>query len=80
MAGLGQDFTTNLGLNYRRITALGLTIIAMVTAVVAVTVGSIPFLGLGVPNIVSMVMGTMCVARFHGYVLSEQASCWPAIF
>lgn len=57
VAGLGQDFTTNLGLNYRRVMALGLSIVAMVTAVVVVTAGAIPFLGLIVPNLVSAVMG-----------------------
>lgn len=57
VAGLGQAFTTNLGLNYRAVLALGLTITAMVTAVVVVTVGSIPFLGLIVPNLVALIMG-----------------------
>ncbi|HQZ13627.1 MAG TPA: ABC transporter permease [Devosia sp.] len=57
VAGMGEDFTTNLGLNYKRVMALGLTIVAMVTAVVLVTAGSIPFLGLIVPNLVSAVMG-----------------------
>ena len=57
VAGLGQDFTTNLGLNYRRVLTLGLTIVSMVTAVVVVSVGSIPFLGLIVPNLVSMAVG-----------------------
>ncbi|HZY67013.1 MAG TPA: iron chelate uptake ABC transporter family permease subunit [Devosia sp.] len=57
VAGLGEDFTTNLGLNYRRVLALGLTVVALVTAVVVVTAGSIPFLGLIVPNLVSAVMG-----------------------
>jgi len=57
VAGLGEDFTTNLGLNYRRAINFGLSIVAVVTAVVVVTVGSIPFLGLIVPNLVSMAMG-----------------------
>jgi iron complex transport system permease protein len=57
VAGLGEAFTTNLGLNYSRVLALGLTIVAMVTAVVVVTAGSIPFLGLIVPNLVSSWMG-----------------------
>ncbi|MBS9721479.1 ABC transporter permease [Tianweitania sp. BSSL-BM11] len=57
VAGMGDDFTTNVGLNYRRIVVLGLTIISMVTAVVVVTVGMIPFLGLIVPNVVSMMLG-----------------------
>ena len=57
VAGLGQDFTTNLGLNYRAVMAIGLSIVAMVTAVVVVTAGSIPFLGLIGPNLVSAMMG-----------------------
>jgi iron complex transport system permease protein len=57
VAGLGQDFTTNLGLNYRRVLVFGLAIVAMVTAVVVSTVGSIPFLGLIVPNVASMLAG-----------------------
>lgn len=57
VAGLGENFTTNLGMNYRRVVTLGLVIVSMVTAVVVVTVGMIPFLGLIVPNIVSMRMG-----------------------
>jgi iron complex transport system permease protein len=57
VAGLGEDFTTNLGLNYRRVLALGLAIVAMITAIIVVTAGSIPFLGLIVPNLVSAAMG-----------------------
>jgi iron complex transport system permease protein len=57
LAGMGEDFTTNLGLDYRRVMTLGLSIVAMVTAVVVVSVGAIPFLGLIVPNIVSMAIG-----------------------
>nr|WP_275982382.1 ABC transporter permease [Ochrobactrum sp. BTU2] len=57
VAGLGEDFTTNLGLNYRRVVTLGLVIVSMVSASVVVTVGMIPFLGLIVPNVVSMFIG-----------------------
>ena len=57
VAGLGEDFATNLGLNYRKVLALGLSIVAMVTAVIVVTAGAIPFLGLIVPNLVSAAMG-----------------------
>jgi iron complex transport system permease protein len=57
VAGLGEAFTTNLGLDYRRVLALGLSIVAMVTAVVVVTAGAIPFLGLIVPNLISAWMG-----------------------
>lgn len=57
VAGLGEDFTTNLGLNYRRLMTLGLVIVSMVTASVVSTVGIVPFLGLIVPNVVSLFVG-----------------------
>ncbi len=57
VAGLGEAFTKNLGLNYGQVLAFGLAIVAAVTAVNVVTVGAIPFLGLIVPNVVSAVMG-----------------------
>lgn len=56
-AGMGREFATNIGVNYRAWMAAGLTIAAMVTAVVVVTVGAIPFLGLIVPNIVTLMLG-----------------------
>ena len=55
--GMGEDVSANLGVNYGRWMAVGLVIIAMVTASIVVTAGVIPFLGLIVPNLVSMVMG-----------------------
>lgn len=55
--GLGEEFTTNLGLNYNRIMMLGLVIVSLISAVVVVSVGAIPFLGLIVPNLVSMYFG-----------------------
>lgn len=57
VAGMGDAFTTNLGLNYRRILAVGLALVAVITAIVVVTVGSIPFLGLIVPNVVAAFVG-----------------------
>ena len=57
VAGMGADFTTNLGLNYNRVMALGLVIVSLISAVVVVSVGSIPFLGLIVPNLVSLLIG-----------------------
>lgn len=57
VAGMGKDFTTNLGLNHKRVMTLGLVIVSLVSAVVLVSVGSIPFLGLIVPNIVSLTVG-----------------------
>jgi iron complex transport system permease protein len=57
VAGLGEEFTTNLGVNYKLVVAAGVGIVAMVSAIDVVTVGSIPFLSLIVPNLVSMKMG-----------------------
>lgn len=57
VAGMGEEFTTNLGMNYRLAMNLGLGIVAVVTALVIVVVGGLPFLGLVVPNIVSRAMG-----------------------
>src|SRR5690606_32118946 len=39
VAGMGKDFTTNLGLNYQRVMVLGLVIVSIVSAVVLVSVG-----------------------------------------
>lgn len=57
IAGMGKDFSKNLGLNYKRVVSIGLIIVSLVTAVILVTIGSIPFLGLIVPNIVSIYKG-----------------------
>jgi len=57
VAGMGEAFTRNLGVNYGRIMALGLTVVSLITAVNVVNVGSIPFIGLVVPNVVSMLVG-----------------------
>ncbi|UFU07577.1 ABC transporter permease [Ruania halotolerans] len=55
--GMGEDFATNLGLNYRRVMAIGMIVIAVITACVLVTAGIVPFLGLVVPNVVSLIIG-----------------------
>ena len=57
VVGLGEDVATNVGLNYNRMLLLGTGLIAIATGVVTVVVGSLPFLGLIVPNIVSMMRG-----------------------
>lgn len=57
VAGMGRDFATSLGLNHRRVMALGLTLVSLVSASVLVTVGLIPFLGLIVPNLASLAVG-----------------------
>lgn len=57
IAGLGEEVATNVGVNYDRIILLGTVLIAVTTGVVTVVVGNLPFLGLIVPNIVSLVRG-----------------------
>ncbi|TKD26233.1 ABC transporter permease [Rhodobacter capsulatus] len=55
--GLGPEAATALGLNPRAVLRLGLAVMALVTAMVVVTVGMFPFVGLIVPNLVTRVMG-----------------------
>lgn len=57
LAGMGEDFAINLGLKYQRVVNVGLAIVALTTAVIVITAGSIPFLGLIVPNVVSIMVG-----------------------
>ena len=57
VAGLGKEVATGLGLNHRGILWLGLSLVALISAAVVATVGNIPFLGLVVPNIVSLMVG-----------------------
>ncbi|WP_376752270.1 ABC transporter permease [Corynebacterium variabile] len=57
VAGLGKDIATNVGLNYGRVQLLGIGMVAVVTGIVTVVVGNLPFLGLIVPNIISMFRG-----------------------
>ncbi|WP_157049308.1 ABC transporter permease [Psychrobacter urativorans] len=55
--GLGDNIALNLGISKRHVTWIGVGMVAMMSAVVVVTVGMIPFIGLIVPNIVSRIMG-----------------------
>lgn len=57
IAGMGEGMAKNLGVNYQAVTMTGLMIVAVITSSVVVTVGSIPFVGLIVPNLVAMVSG-----------------------
>ncbi len=57
VAGMGEDFAKNLGMDYEKIVNLGLVIIALVTVSVVITAGNIPYIGLIVPNIVSLYKG-----------------------
>ena len=55
--GLGDNVAKGLGLDPAPVMRLGLMVVSVVSALVVVTVGMIPFVGLVVPNIVSRIMG-----------------------
>lgn len=57
VAGLGEEIATNVGLNYNRLILVGTGLVAVATGVVTVVVGVLPFLGLIVPNVVSIIRG-----------------------
>src|SRR5690606_20891113 len=57
LAGLGEDIAKTLGVNYNQLIFLANALIAVTVGVVAAVIGNIPFLGLIVPNIISMIRG-----------------------
>ncbi|WP_186424028.1 ABC transporter permease [Lacrimispora celerecrescens] len=57
LAGLGEDVATSLGVNYNKIINLGTGLISFAVGIVTAVIGNLPFLGLIVPNIVSMYRG-----------------------
>ena len=57
LAGLGEDIATSLGVNYNRIVLLGTALISFAVGIVTAVIGNLPFLGLIVPNVVSMYRG-----------------------
>lgn len=57
IAGMGEDFSKNLGLNYKQVIYIGLIIVALITSSIVLTIGMIPFLGLIIPNLVSIFYG-----------------------
>lgn len=57
LAGLGEDIATSLGANYNRTVILGTGLISFAVGLVTAVIGNLPFLGLIVPNVVSMYRG-----------------------
>ncbi|HED6851908.1 TPA: ABC transporter permease [Campylobacter coli] len=57
IAGMGEDLALNLGVSYNTILFSGLIIVSIITSVVIVSVGIIPFLGLIIPNLVAIYRG-----------------------
>ncbi|MBT2255164.1 ABC transporter permease [Priestia megaterium] len=57
VAGMGESFSINLGVKYKQIVNVGLVIVSLITSITILTVGMLPFLGLIIPNIVSIYRG-----------------------
>lgn len=57
IVGMGKEFSNNLGVSYKSILFIGLTISALITASIVVVVGSIPYIGLIIPNIITLFRG-----------------------
>lgn len=57
IAGMGESFATSLGLNHKVVVGVGMVIVSFITAVVVVTIGSIPYIGLIVPNLIALYKG-----------------------
>lgn len=55
--GLGREMAVELGISYNTIEIFGILIVALGTTSVLLTVGSIPFVGIIIPNLVSMKTG-----------------------
>lgn len=57
IAGLGSELSTNLGLNHQRLQWIVFALVALGSSSVLIMVGNIPFLGVVVPNLVSLFYG-----------------------
>ena len=57
IVGLGEDVAVNLGVNYRLTQMLGIGLVAAASGLVLIIVGTVLFLGVIVPNIVSLIYG-----------------------
>lgn len=57
IAGLGSELSTNLGLNHQRLQWIVFAMVALGSSSVLLMVGAIPFLGVVVPNLVSLFYG-----------------------
>lgn len=57
LAGLGEEVTTSVGVNYNQIILVATLLISIAVGIVSAVIGNLPFIGLIVPNIVSMYRG-----------------------
>ncbi len=66
---LGVDFAKNLGVNYGAVLILGLIIVSVISASTFIVVGPLPFLGLVVPNLMSIYYGDNMKKTFFDVAL-----------
>lgn len=57
IVSMGNDFSENLGVSYNKVVSVGILISSLITSVTVATVGTIPFIGLIVPNLVRKYRG-----------------------
>ncbi|GAB6936300.1 petrobactin ABC transporter permease YclN [Calditerricola yamamurae] len=57
LAGMGETFAVSLGLKYKQVVNMGLVIVSLLSSIVILTVGKIPFLSLIIPNFVTLLRG-----------------------
>lgn len=55
--GLGKEMAVGLGISYNAIELFGIIVVALGTTSVLLTVGSIPFIGIVIPNLISLKAG-----------------------
>jgi len=57
LVGMGEEFAVSVGLNYKVVHLIGLLLISVASSVILVTIGGLPFLGVIIPNVVSLMFG-----------------------
>lgn len=55
--GLGEDFSKSIGINYSLYVTIGLVLISIISSTTIIIIGFLPFIGLIIPNIISMYYG-----------------------
>lgn len=73
IVGMGESFAKNLGLSYQQVLYIGLFTVSLVVSASMVTVGAIPFIGLIIPNFISIYFGdnlkrTLPITAFAGAI------------
>lgn len=73
-AGLGEDIALSLGIPYKRLIQIGMALVALLTACILVIVGDIPFVGLIVPNLITLTHGS------HMKATTQPTAIYSAVF